>query len=408
MENKPSESRYKWYLLFLGMVTNALVSAAPMMCLSVLFSEISADLNLTLVQVGFVWGISALPGIVTVLIGGAVGDRFGPRRVLVFACAMVGITGALRGVSGSYEMLIASVLLFGVFMPFITMNVLKACGTWFPGSQLGLASGVLSMGMALGFLLSSMFSATLLSPMLGGWRNVLYFYGAIAIVLAVPWYFTRSAPGVTVLTSAAPGGGSTLQNLAHVARLRNVWLFGMVIFGINGCIQGSLGYLPLHLRGLGWPDASADGALATFHLISMLAVIPIALLSDRLGTRKKVLIAAAMMIALGIGALSFANGWMVWGAVITAGMVRDGFMAVFLTALLETKGVGTTYAGTATGLVMVFSGLSGLIAPPVGNGLAGIAAGAPFLFWAALTVFGFAGLLLSDERSVLPVAAVAD
>jgi len=403
IEDPRPETHYKWYLLVLGMLTNTLVSAAPSMCLPVLFAEIAADLDLSLVQIGFVWGISALPGVITILIGGAIGDRFGPKRILILTCLLVGFIGALRGTANGFVSLTVAMLLFGVFSPFTTMNVLKVCGTWFPSSQLGFASGVLSMGMALGFLLSSMFSATFLSPVLGGWRNVLYFYGLLSLILAVPWYFSRPAPRASLSSAVPTSATSLMQNLRYVARIRNIWLYGLVIFGIGGCVQGALGYLPLHLRGLGWPDATADGALAAFHFISMVCVIPIALLSDRLRTRKKVLIVAGLMIALGVGLLSVADGVLVWAAVITAGMVRDGFMAVFITSIIETDGVGAAYAGTATGMVMVFSSVGSLVAPPIGNSLASITPGSPFLFWAALTVVGFAGLLLAAERKASPV-----
>jgi len=172
-----SDSQYKWFILILASLTNALVSAAPSMCLPVLFQEISGELNLNLVQVGAIWGISALPGIVTVLIGGTLGDRFGPKRILIITCLLAGLTGALRGLVQDFSMLVATTFLLGALTPIVVMNNIKACGIWFPRHQLGLANGFLSMGMALGFLVGSMTSATWLSPWLGGWRNVLIFAG---------------------------------------------------------------------------------------------------------------------------------------------------------------------------------------------------------------------------------------
>ena len=407
-----SKSSQKWLLLVLGMLTNTLVSAAPMMCLPVLFPEIAADLNLSLVQLGMVWGISSLPGIVTMLLGGAVGDHFGPKRILVISCLLVGLTGALRGTAGGFASLAAAMFLFGMFAPFITLNTFKAVGMRFPPHQLGFASGVLSMGMALGFLLSSMFSATLLSPLLGGWRNVVYFYGAVSLLFAVPWFFTQAEPAgqkdaaSAPVAQAAAGFRFALQslrnNLGKMLRIRNLWLYGLVIFGFGGCVQGALGYLPLYLRGQGWAETSADGALAMFHTVSMIAVIPIALLSDRLRTRKKILVIAALMMALGVGVLSAVDGILVWAAVIFAGIVRDGFMAVFMTQIMETEGVGPAYAGTAVGMVFMFSGVGNLLAPPVGNSLASISPGSPFLFWAALAILGLAGLVLTAERRPQP------
>jgi ACS family D-galactonate transporter-like MFS transporter len=395
--NNNNNDGYRWYILILCMLTNCLASAVPTMCMPVLFDKISADLGLNLVQVGLIWGLNALPGIVTILIGGAAGDRFGPKRVLMASCLLIGVSGAMRGLAFDFPSLAATMLVFGMFTPFITMNSFKTCSLWFSSQQIGLASGVLSMGMALGFLFGSLFSATTLSPALGGWRQVLFLYGAISIALCVPWFFTRPAPNsakITLPASPAP----IAQAIAHVARIRNIWLLGLSILGVSGCIQGTLGYIPLYLRGQGWPAASADAALAAFHTISLVFVIPIALLSDKLRTRKKILIAATMMTTCGIGLLSVAQGAMVWVAVCMAGMARDGFMAVFMTFILETDGVGPAYAGTANGLTMVFSGLGNVIAPPIGNSLASINPGAPFVLWSAMTLFGFIGLIAAKER----------
>jgi MFS family permease len=400
MESMQPENNYRWTILFLATLTNTLAVAIPAMCLPVLFSEISRDLHLSLVQVGLIWGIGALPGILTVLVGGALGDRFGPKRVLMLCCVLAGLAGALRGLSFNFLSLAGTVFLFGLLTPFFTMNTLKACGLWFPRRQIGLASGFLSMGMALGFLVGSLVSATVLSPWLGGWRNVLFLYGLVSVLLGIPWYFTRPDPHPAGLTDGQTGRLSMRQAITRVARLRNVWLLGLAILGIGGCIQGTLGYLPLYLRGAGWPAVRADGATAAFHMASLVCVIPIALWSDRLGSRKKILLGAALAIIAGISLLALVNGAMVWGAVVLAGFVRDGFMAVFITMIIETDGVGPRFAGTATGFVMVFSGIGSLVAPALGNSLAGTRPGNPFLFWAGMAVLGFIGIALSREKSV--------
>lgn len=70
-----------------------------------------------------------------------------------------------------------------------------------------------------------------------------------------------------------------------------------------------------------------------------------------------------------------------WLAILLAGMVRDGFMALFMTMIFESEGVGTGIVGTATGFAMVFSAyLGSLLAPPIGNSLAAHGPGLPFAF----------------------------
>jgi len=397
MDNQNRDNHLKWFILTLAALTHALAVAMPMMCLPVLFKEISDDLGLNLVQVGAIWGMSYMPGMFSGLIGGTIGDRFGTKRTLSVFCLLAGLAGAARGLSGGFVSLTASALLFGFLFPAIPTNVHKTCGIWFSSRRLGLANGVVSMGMALGFMAGSMVSATLLSPWLGGWRNVLFFYGAVSVVIGLLWSLTPNPPDHDK-TSAGPARHIPIsQTLTRVLRLRNVWLLGIALLGINGCVQGLLGYLPLYLRNLGWSGPAADSALGTFHGVSMVAVILIAIWSDRIGSRKAVLISAALMIIAGTGLLSFADGLLVWAAVIMAGVVRDGFMAVYMTMVIETEDVGAAYAGTAIGLTMIFSALGTITAAPLGNSLAGIAPGLPFIFWAVMAAVGLAVLSAVKE-----------
>ena len=198
------------------------------------------------------------------------------------------------------------------------------------------ANGVVSAGMALGFMIGALLSATVLSPLLGGWRNVIFFFAAIALAVGGFWAITRDGPN----GRRQPSNGVPLRaGLLHVAKTPNIWLVALTLFGISGCVQGTLGYLPLYLRGIGWAPATADAALSSFHASSLLFAIPFALLSDRLGRRRPLLIIASLMIAAGIGALAVVDGFE-WPAVIFAGMVRDGFMAIIITVVMELLGIG--------------------------------------------------------------------
>jgi MFS family permease len=396
-DTQSSTSNYKWYVLTLAALTHTIGVGIPMMSMPVLFDEIAKEMGLNLVEIGWIWGIGFLTGIVTSLIGGVLGDRFGAKLTLMVGCFLAGMTGALRGLSGDFVTLAAATFLFGLMTPAIPMNVHKTCGVWFSGRHLGLANGIASAGMALGFMLGSLLSATVLSPWLGGWQRVLFLYGALSIVLGVFWSFTRAAP-IAVKSPLREEKVSLGHGLPYVTRMRNVWLLGLTMFGIGGCIQGALGYLPLYLRGIGWAETNADVALAAFHGVSMMAAIPIALLSDRLGSRKGVLMAATLMISTGVALLSFPAGILVWVAVIIAGCVRDGFMAILMTLIIELKGVGTLYAGTAMGMVLVFSRLGSLISPPLGNSLADFNVALPFIFWAALAVMGLFCLYFVKEE----------
>lgn len=387
---------YKWYILALVVLTNMLVVAMPAMGMSVLAREISQDLSLNIVQVGVVWGIGSMPAIFTSLLGGGIGDKLGPKRVLIAGSLIAGLLGAARGFVSNYPAMLVVVIVLGSLIPFVSMNGIKIVGQWFPSSQLGLANGLLSMGMALGFLLGSMLSATIFSPFFGGWRNVLIFYGVAGALFFIPWLFVREIP----LSHSGSGQSLSLRTVIwQVVRNKNVWLLGLTLFGIGGSIQSILGYLPLYLRNTGWSPIHADGVLTAFHTASMIFVMPIALWSDRMKSRKGLLLSTAILIMLGTGLLSVVRGNWVWAAVFMAGFVRDGFMAILLTMVIEVDGVGPAYAGTAMGFVMALSGIANTVAPPLGNSLAGISPSTPFLLWAGWALFGVICLLMYKQAT---------
>jgi cyanate permease len=386
----------RWGMLSLASLTATLAVAAPSMAMPVLFAEIAEDLHLSLVQVGGIWGLVSFAGVFSGLAGGMFGDRLGTKRTIAVACFALGLFGAARGLSNSLAMMSITVFLGGLVSAMVPVNLHKVCAYWFSGKRLGLANAVISAGMALGFMLGSLISATVLSPWLAGWRGVLFFYGGISLLFCVPWLVAPLSPEEQRHLDNDYAAPSFRRTLTHVIRMREVWVLGICLLGVGGGVQGLLGYLPLYLRNIGWAAASADAALSSFHAISLLAVIPLAWLSGRFSSRRHFLVAAALVTACGIGLLSMVEGIAIWIGVLMAGMVRDGYMAVFMTAATEAKGVGAVYAGTALGLAMTLSRIGGLIAPPLGNSLAAINPRLPFALWGLMALLGL--VVLSREQ----------
>jgi cyanate permease len=390
VNSKSSQSNYRWYVLSLAALTFAFVCAAPIVCMSVLFKEISEDLGLNLVQVGTIWGMPNFAALFVVFLGGLMADRFGARRVLGTACLLAGLAGAMRGLTGDFISLAVVTFFVGLTTWIIPASVFKATATWFSGRQLVLANGVVSAGMGLGFTVGAMISATVLSPLLGGWQNVLYLYGGMSFMVGLLWFLTvreSELPGL-----AGSGSGVPLrQSISNVFPNKAVWLIGLTLLGYAACVQGTIGYLPTYLRDMGWTAASADGTLATFNGLSMLGAIPLALLSQRLGLRKVILFPILFITTVGIALLPVVSDAMVWVLMIIVGVARDGFFAICLTMSTETKGIGVLYAGTAMGLAQTIVNVGNVISPPLGNSLANANPGFPFFFWAA---FGLLGLVV--------------
>ena len=388
----------RWIFLILGGLTNAIVVALQTMSLSVLLPEITLDFGLSVTQAGLLWGIASFPMIFSSFLAGTLIDRLGGKRIMIAACLVLGLVGAMRGLSPNYPILLITTLLFGFFAPFVNIGNIKIAGNWFKNQELGIANGVLALGMALGFFLGAMISASYISPWIGGWRNTFFLFGFISIAFMLPWFFVPGKPNSARLSQTKVEKPSWLGNINHVVRIKNILLLGLTIFCLNGAVQGFLGYVPLYLRSIGWQETTADSLAASFHLASMLFVIPLTLLSDKLGVRKKMILPTLVIISIGIGSFTIFTGGLLWIAILMAGFARDGMMAILFTMTLETKGVGENYAATASSFMVVFASLGGLISPPIGNTFAAFTANVPFIFWAALCLLGVFFVLYIREN----------
>jgi MFS family permease len=351
----------------------------------VLFEEISDDLGLSLIQVGTVWGMLGLASLCAGFAFGLITDRFGARLTLGVTCILQGLAGALRGLSGGFTSLAIFMFLFGLFCVPLSFATHKAAAQWFSGRQLGLANGVLAMGIGVGTTLGSMVSATVLSPLFGGWRHLMFVFGAISVVGGLLWLRTKHNPTrgeAAELAETVP----FRQALSHVMQLKAVWFIVLSHMSLAAARTGLAGYLPLHLRNAGWTEVGADGAIAVLGAASVVGVVPLSLLSDRIGLRKVIVVPAMLITMISLGLLAVFNGAIVWLLVILIGLVQEGLAASLITMNMETEGVGAIYAGTALGLSTTVVGLGGFFSPPIGNSFAEVNPSFAFIFWTALVV----------------------
>jgi NNP family nitrate/nitrite transporter-like MFS transporter len=386
-------------MLALTVATGTFVATIPFSCMPTLFKEISEDLGLSLVQIGTVWGMANLGGIFISLIGGVLSDRIGVKLILSLSCLFVAITGAVRGLSYSFLVLSITVFLNGIARMIVPISISKTIGMWFTGRNLGMAMGISAMGMGFGLMLGPMISATVLSPLLGSWRGVMVLYGAISMAVGILWFLYGREPPQTDVKTEPHNAVPLRQALTKLFRIKALWLIGFTILLRAGGIMGMTGYLPLYLREQGWAPASADGALAAFYGISTLCVVPLSSLSDRFGSRKAILLPALIVTMICFGLLPAVDGTPIWILMIVSGVFMDGFMAISVTMLFETEGIGPKDFGTALGIVLSISQIGTVISPPLGNSFAGLNPGFPFIFWAAFSAAALFTLVPIKERT---------
>jgi len=364
----------------------------------VLFKEIAADLNLNAVQIGTVWGLISLGSIFVVPVGGILCDKLGAKRTLLLIGVASGVTGAFRGLSAGVVTLMATTFLWGLIssaiMPAITMAASQSTGNLKQGS----AQGWIAVGGGSGFMLGSLVSAAWISPLFGGWRNVFFIYGGIAVLVSLVWLFFRDAPKPEKLVGT-PAPLPLRRVFVLLLQNKNLCLLGLALLAYQSCVSGMQGFLPYSLQENGWAVAAAGGALAVYSAVGTLGVVPLTMLSDRLKSRKFCLYLSFIAAIVGVGLLSVVQNWALWILVVVVGVFSQMNSALCATMSLETVPRGSSYSGTALGFVLGFGLIGRSFSPPIGNSLAGISGSVewPFIFWAALAVVGILILSLIKE-----------
>lgn len=391
-------SNYRWVLLILGTFTSLFAISMPTMALSVLFDELSQDLGLTIVQVGFIWSVSSLTGLIMAIPGGLLSDRFGPRNMLLFVYVTSGVLGLCRAFAAGYISFLVISMLYGLVLATGAINVIKVISDWFHPAERGIATGVFSLGFASGFLLGSFAAATYLSPWLGGWRPVFILFGVLSIIIGLLWFWLH--PKTERTPAAISFRKDVFEPINQVVRFKNLWLIGIGKIGFWGGVRGFTGYLPLYLRGEGWDPAQADSAVSLFFLMSLICVMPISIYSDRKGRRRPILLLAAVIMGLGITFAGVSSGFWILVFVALTGAFFDGFMGLAVAASTEVKGVGIALAGTAVGFVFMLQEVGGMLAPIIGNSLVQYGPNTPFFFWGGLALIGSIFFVLFSEENL--------
>ena len=166
------------------------------------------DLNLNKTEVGLIFSAFAYPYLVFQVIGGYLGDRFGPRKVLTICSLVWALATVLTGlVGGLITMLFARVLLgIGEGATFPTAT--SAMSNWVRPADRGFAQGFTHAFARIGNSIAPPIIVALMTwklwPQIGwiGWRASFVVMGVVSLVWVFVWYFyfrdnPADHPGVT-------------------------------------------------------------------------------------------------------------------------------------------------------------------------------------------------------------------
>jgi nitrate/nitrite transporter NarK len=400
LQSQPrARAKNKWAVLALVTSVNMLAIGFPWTVMPVLFSTAGEELHLSLGQLGALWSMLPVGCASIALLGGMLGDRIGFTRAVGIGCIAVAIANFLRGVSPNFAMLSVSMFLCGGTVALVFPNLQRMGGIFFKPKELGIATGVQISGFAIGGVLTTALGATVLMPLVGSWRNVLFLYSAICLAMGVIWFlFMRGTDGTTPRGKAAAARRPSFgESMLAVFKVKQIWLLSLGNLGIVGGFISLNGYLPVYLEKLGLPKSMGDTMSSTLFVASIVGAIGIPALADRVGGPKALMIAAAILTSVAIILLSVAPPAFFWVLIPLAGCATQGVGTLVITSAIQVKQLGSAYVGTALGLIGGFANLGGFLMPLAGGRLAEINQTWPFFLWSLVSLSGTACFLMLSQ-----------
>ena len=239
---------------------------------------------------------------------GVLADTLGPRRIVAIGGVLAGIGAILFGSAETLAAASTGRLLVGLGVSVMFISLLKLNAAWFHDRHFATMTGMTMLLGNVGSILATSPLSAALSVM--SWRTVFIDIGVFSLLLAaLAWLFVRDNPSSVGLPSlreldglaAHPAReGHWYDGLIEVLKNRATWPGLWVNAGIAGSLFafGGLWAVPFLRDVYGMGRGSATGHTSILMAGFALGAFFIGTLSDRLGKRKPVMIAAATTYSL--------------------------------------------------------------------------------------------------------------
>lgn len=296
---------------------------------------------------------------------GVLADTVGARAVATLGNLVAGIGSILFGLAESMEMALAGRFLVGLGVSVIFVGLMKSNTVWFRERIYGLISGLTLLLGNVGSVLAAGPLAWLLGHV--SWRSAFVGIGVFSLLLAVlSLLLVRNRPEDAGFPSLRVMEGKSahperrqhwLHDMRAVWSNRRVWPGFWFNFGMAGGLFAFAGLwgIPL-LRDMHGLSRDAAAQYTTLTLLAMaLGTLLLGWISDRLGRRKIVMAASALLYLLVCAALL----WLPW---------RPGAGGMLLFALLGLCGSGFVLS-YASAKEVCAPALSGMAISVVNTGL---------------------------------------
>jgi len=361
-------------------------------------------LGLSYTQVGKLASGNFVGYLILATIGGFLAARFGPRIVISLSLALMGFTMILTGTAQTYGFALAMRALTGLGNGGAYVPAMALGSIWFGSKKRGLATGVATAGIGLGFALSGMIVPPILSAYgAAGWRYSWYVLGiAVLAMAAVTYALVRNRPedlGLKRLGSESsrnPRYGQTAGSLdwKKIWTMKSVWQLGGIylLYGFSYVIYVNF-FATYLVKEIGWTHGQAGRLFTLLGMLSIFCGLLWGGISDIIGRRGGAALAyVALAVSYGVFAL-FRSPEAFYVSVFLFGLTAWSIPTIMAAAAGDY--VGPALAPAGLGFMTLFFGIGQAAGPSFGGWLADQTGSFTLSFLVAMVVslMGTAGSL---------------
>ncbi len=209
-----------------------LATAAPLM---------KDELHLSASQIGLLLSVFFWTYVPGQILTGWLAERINPYRTYAMGLALWSVSTALTGLASGFSMLIALRLLLGLGESVAFPCSSKLIAQHLPQHRLGVANGMIAMGLSLGPAFGTFAGGLLMAQL--SWRPVFLLFGLVSLLWLWPWLsmtrqLSKADDGPKV--DAAPPFRAILAR-------REAWGAGIGHFCNNYAFYFVISWLPLYL-----------------------------------------------------------------------------------------------------------------------------------------------------------------
>ena len=332
-------------------------------------TTIIAEVGLTGTQAGVLAGAVPLTYIPLSLFSGLAVDRVGPARSLAAGSVVVGLAQVGRSAASGFPSLLAFTLLVGVGGTAITFGLPKLVSVRFPPARAGLPSSIYLVGASAGTASAFAFGRPVIGPLLGGWRSLFLWSGAVTLGYAAVWLATvRLATGRVRIPVDDPGFSvdSLRRDVRVVVSHRDLRLVVVVGTMYLFVVHGMQGWLPTVLESRGVAPGLAGRTTSLLVVANVVGVLVVPVVADRFGARREAVMTSGLVAFSGVAAVLVGGvGPLLIAGVLATGVGVGGLSPLVRVIPSELDDIGPRLTGTAVGFVFAVGEVGGFLGPVV-------------------------------------------